>query len=61
MRWFSVVGAKGAQVVRAMLSLVLAVLVRLVVGPSSCLVGPTRGGLLPVRARMRPQSSHGTH
>ncbi|HEV7790728.1 MAG TPA: hypothetical protein VGP05_17105 [Pseudonocardia sp.] len=53
MRWFSIVGVRGAQVARAMLSLVLALLVRLVVGPSSCLVAPARGSVHLFRARMR--------
>ncbi|MDT7589104.1 MAG: hypothetical protein QOE32_6654 [Pseudonocardiales bacterium] len=56
MRWFSIVGARGAQVARAMLSLVLALLVRLVVGPSSCLVAPARGSVLLFRARVRPHN-----
>lgn len=56
MRWFSIVGARGAQVSRAMLSLVLALLVRLVVGPSSCLVAPARGSVLLFRARVRPRN-----
>jgi hypothetical protein len=53
MRWFSIVGVRGAQVARAMLSLVLALLVRFVVGPSSCLVAPARGSVHLLRARMR--------